>query len=105
MKVETLGQIGFRINTINETNAVRINPKIFKIPTLREIVRSFVFSNDPVRISIIKSGEAKRIRRRHLDIMKTLKKDERWNLLNQIAIRMEAADSVLIESMDPWKYF
>lgn len=105
MQVETLGAINLRINSINETNGMRISPRKFRPQAIKDIVSSFIFSHDLIKLSVIK-GEKKigQISRRHLDLMRTLTDEQRANLLDQIAVRIEAADSVLIESMSPWKY-
>lgn len=105
MQVETLGAISFRINSINETNGMRISPRKFRPRAIKDIVSSFIFSHDFIKLSVIK-GEKKigQISRRHLDLMRILTDEQRTNLLNRIADRIETADSVLIESVSPWKY-
>src|SRR3989338_1998040 len=105
MPVETLGHISFRTNSIGEVNGMRISPRKFRPQAIKDIVSSFIFSHDPIQLSVIK-GERKigQVTRRHLDLIGALTDKQRINLLDKIADRVEAADSVLIESMSPWKY-
>ncbi|MEK7186490.1 MAG: hypothetical protein AAB675_03955 [Patescibacteria group bacterium] len=105
MAVETLGHINMRTNSIGEPNAVRFSPRKFGIPGIRRIVESFVSSSAQVKFSIMKDEKViGRIRGHHLHQIRTLTEAQQGNLLDEVAERLGHADTIIIESTDPWKY-
>ena len=45
-----------------------------------------------------------RIRGHHLHQIRTLTEAQQGNLLDEVAERLGHADTIIIESTDPWKY-